>query len=111
MACRVCGGTGTGSESRYCACPIGTTLRHAAQRTAEKGSQDAIAAYGYQMMYLGAFAALNIKNGVMLFALVDLTRSDAEAAEVVARLRDAKEGDRVWPALAYLRALRAGAQA
>ncbi len=60
----------------------------------------------WRAMYAGAFAALNILNPAMIFELADLTRSSDEATGAILAMRAAREGDRVWPALAWLRARR-----
>jgi predicted deacetylase len=60
----------------------------------------------WQAMYLGAIAALNIRNVDMAATLAELTRSDEEAIHVIGLLQAGKEGDRVWPARAWLNAQR-----
>lgn len=67
----------------------------------------ALDAFGWSQLYIGAFGALDIGNIDMVKVLTELTRSDEEAARVVVILRTGREGDRVWPALAWLRARRA----
>ena len=62
---------------------------------------------GWQRMYLGAFVALGITNISMCGELASLTTSDEECIHTIGVLRRAPEGDRVWPALAALRELRA----
>jgi hypothetical protein len=57
-------------------------------------------------MYLGAFVALDIPNVSMASDLAKLTRSTDEATKVVILMRDARDGDRVWPALEWLRVQR-----
>lgn len=60
----------------------------------------------WQAMYLGALAALKIRNVDMAATLAELTRSDEEAIHVIVLLRDGKEGDRVWPARHWLQQQR-----
>lgn len=62
--------------------------------------------YGWTMMYLGAFAALRIDNAEMASGLAELTRSDDDAIKAIAMMRDGKAGDRVYPALEWLRMKR-----
>jgi hypothetical protein len=57
-------------------------------------------------MYLGALVALGVSNLGMASDLAKLTRSTDEATKVVILMRDARDGDRVWPALEWLRAQR-----
>lgn len=64
------------------------------------------ARYVWQSEYLGAFIAFGIDNESMAKELAALTLSDAEAFAVIAIMRDAKPGDRVYPALDWLRSQR-----
>lgn len=75
-------------------------------RVARRAVADPMAAYGWRMMYLGAFGALLIPNLAMAEQLGELTRSDEEAGHVIMLLRQGREGDRVWPALNWLREQR-----
>ena len=61
----------------------------------------------YRMMYLGALVALDVAAIDNAARLAELTRSADEAIDVIERLRTGRDGDRVYPALAYLRGLRA----
>jgi hypothetical protein len=74
-------------------------------------AKDVVDGYGWRMMYLGAFAALRIQNLEIAGELTANTTSDEEAAHVIELLRTGKEGDRVYPALAWLKARRAGRKA
>jgi hypothetical protein len=60
----------------------------------------------YALKYSGAFAALRISNIDMAARLAELTRTDEEALRVIEIMRTAGEGDRVWPALEWLRMKR-----
>ena len=57
----------------------------------------------WHMMYLGAFAALVIPNVEMAKELAERTRTDDEAVHVIGMLRNGTDGDRVYPALSWLR--------
>lgn len=63
----------------------------------------------WRLMYLGAFAALVIPNMEAAKLLADVTETDAEAARAIGIMRDASPGDRVYPALAWLRKQRKAA--
>ncbi len=60
----------------------------------------------FQVWYLGAFSALGIQNAPISRELADLTRSIDEATAACAIMGAARSGDRVWPALEFLRARR-----
>lgn len=60
----------------------------------------------WHSMYLGAFAALGIANADVAHEMAEATRSDEEAIAAIHVLRRGKEGDRVWPALDWLRMKR-----
>ena len=60
----------------------------------------------YQLMYLGAFAALGVSNADMAAEMAEVTRSEDEAISAIHVMRRAKEGDRVWPALEWLKMKR-----
>ena len=60
----------------------------------------------WQFMYLGAFGALGVTNVAMAEELAALTETDQECVHAIGVMRRAKEGDRVYPALQSLRALR-----
>ena len=62
---------------------------------------------GYQLMYLGAFAALLIPNVEMAKELAELTKMEQDAVHAIGIMRDAPAGNRVWPALDWLRQRRA----
>ena len=62
--------------------------------------------YGWQLMYLGAFGALLVPNVSMALELAQLTRSEDEAIGAISVMRRAVEGDRVYPALEFLRKRR-----
>ena len=66
---------------------------------------------GFQLMYLGAFTALEIQNVGAAKMLAEATADEAEAVHAIGILRDGKDGDRVWPALEWLRAQRDTPQA
>jgi hypothetical protein len=87
---------------------IDTTIGAAAAEVVDDPSNEALrsARYVWQNMYLGAFGALKIPNTAMTRKLAEVTCSDTEAAHAIGLLRDADEGDRVYPALAWLRAQR-----
>jgi len=57
----------------------------------------------WHSMYLGAFTALRIVNVAMASVLVGVTSSDDETIRAIEIMRDGKEGDRVYPALLWLR--------
>ena len=57
-------------------------------------------------MYLGAFIALDIVNIRMASDLAELTRSTDEATKAILIMRASQQGDRVWPALEWLRGQR-----
>lgn len=57
-------------------------------------------------MYLGAFLVLRIPNDDAARELTELTRSDEEAAYAIHVMHNAIDGDRVWPALVWLREQR-----
>lgn len=60
----------------------------------------------WHAMYLGAFAALGVTGVDLASDLTELTRSTDDAVGAIAVMRDARAGDRVWPALEWLRAQR-----
>jgi hypothetical protein len=60
----------------------------------------------WQSMYLGAFTVLGIGHLAMTESLAQETRTREEAEKVIARLREGREGDRVGPALQWLREQR-----
>lgn len=60
----------------------------------------------WQVQYLGAFVALGVSNVAMAEELAALTETDQECVHCIGVMRRAKEGDRVYPALQSLRALR-----
>ncbi len=72
---------------------------------------------GYRLMYLGAFAALGIavkqsdnesdREDAPKW-LAELTTTHEEAIEAIGMMRDGRGGDRVYPALMWLRARRDG---
>ena len=87
---------------------IANTLAVAAEEVCDSPTNEAFRAarYTWQNMYLGAFVALKVENIAMAKELSDLTRSDEEAVVVIRIMRDRREGDRVYPALAWLRTQR-----
>ena len=60
----------------------------------------------WQVQYLGAFAALGVSHVAMAEELAALTETDQECVHAIGVMRRAREGDRVYPALQSLRALR-----
>jgi hypothetical protein len=58
--------------------------------------------------YRGAFMALGVTNSAMARELAYRTRSDDEVAGAIDVMRAAAPGDRVWPALNWLRVKRVG---
>ena len=60
----------------------------------------------WAVQYLGAFVALGVTNVAMAEELAALTETDQECVHCIGVMRRAKEGDRVYPALQSLRALR-----
>jgi hypothetical protein len=63
----------------------------------------------WRAMYIGAFIVLGINNLDATRELAETTRSDAETERAIHVLRNNKEGDRVWPALQWLREQRQAA--
>jgi hypothetical protein len=62
-------------------------------------------------MYLGAFSALGVTNLAVAAELSELTRTEQECVHAIGVMRRSREGDRVYPALQALRAIRAAQQA
>jgi len=60
----------------------------------------------WQAMYLGAVAALKIRNVAVVAELAELTRSDEEAIQAISIMHGGSPGDRVWPARDWLQAQR-----
>lgn len=58
----------------------------------------------FRAFYMGAFVALGVRNTAVVVELVELTRDLEEAVEAIGVMRQAREGDRVYRALAWLRA-------
>lgn len=83
------------------------TLREIKARLVQEHNGE-MGSYAMHMMYLGAFAALGVTNVAMARELADLTVTDDDFEGAIIRLREAREGDRVWPALDWLRQRRAG---
>jgi hypothetical protein len=71
---------------------------------------DSAAMRSWHMMYLGAFVALRIDNVEMAQELALTTFADEEVTRAIAMMRDGKPGDRVYPALEWLREQRAKAK-
>jgi len=70
---------------------------------------DAFAVYGWHMLYVGAFWMLRLKEGAVLMALGDNTRTDDEATRVLEFLRDPAHPDptiRAFLALKWLQEKR-----
>lgn len=65
-----------------------------------------IVGYIWHAMYLGAFIALDVTNGPIADELTKLTRSAEEAVVAIEIMRRARPGDRVYPALRWLREQR-----
>lgn len=58
-------------------------------------------------IYFGALLALGVDTAPEAAGwLVDLTESPEECSQAIEVMRTAKPGDRVYPAMAYLRRLR-----
>lgn len=58
----------------------------------------------WHAMYLGAFLALGVSNLDVANEMAELTHSNDQAVRAILTMRLAQEGDRVWPALEWLRA-------
>lgn len=60
----------------------------------------------YEVVYTGALMALRVKALDNARELASLTRNNADLAAAIEVMAAAREGDRVWPALDFLRRLR-----
>jgi len=60
----------------------------------------------WHAMYCGAFVALGISNIDSASLLSNLTKTTDEAVEAIQMLKNGREGDRVYPAVEFLRKKR-----